>query len=188
MKIGITGHSRGIGASLFKKFVAEGCDVIGFSRSNGYDINNSIGRKSIISKSNGCEIFINNAWAPLSQTLLLNEIIKEWRGTSKLIINISSKIVFDLNDSQYAIDKKTQNDVCRHYIMRDKPRLMNIILGMTDTGLVEDYQCQKIDTAHLADMIFFLVINRDKILTQEIVLDAPGIDYRKIKNSTQTIV
>ena len=41
MKVAITGHTKGLGASLKKVFEETGHSVIGFSKSTGYDISDS---------------------------------------------------------------------------------------------------------------------------------------------------
>lgn len=89
MKIAITGHSQGIGKCLFQKMSP---NIIGFSRSNGYDINNKEDRRRIISQSKDCDIFINNAESNFAQTYMLIDLFKEWKDTNKTIINVGSRI------------------------------------------------------------------------------------------------
>lgn len=89
MKYAITGHSQGIGKCLFEKMSP---NVIGFSRSNGYDINSKEDRRRIIEQSKDCDIFINNAESNFAQTYLLIELFKEWKDTNKTIINVGSRI------------------------------------------------------------------------------------------------
>ena len=47
MIIALTGHTKGLGAELYKDLTHQ-YKVIGFSRSNGYDIKNPNDRKKII--------------------------------------------------------------------------------------------------------------------------------------------
>ena len=58
MKIAITGHSKGIGKACFD-VLSKDHEVIGFSRSNGFNINQP--RKIFIASIN-CDVFINNAY------------------------------------------------------------------------------------------------------------------------------
>ena len=74
MKIGITGHTKGIGKSLYNYFVKNNYDVIGFSRSNGYDIN--LDQDLIIDQLRNCDVFINNASSKDSQLQLLKKTNK----------------------------------------------------------------------------------------------------------------
>ena len=89
MKIAITGHTQGIGKQAYDRLCP---DIIGFSRSNGYDITNSNDRKRIIEESKNCDIFINNANAEFGQTLLFLELFNSWRYQNKIIINVGSRI------------------------------------------------------------------------------------------------
>ena len=79
MKINITGHSRGIGKSLHDMYVADGHEVVGFSRSNGYDINDVDVCSQIVQESLDCDLFVNNAYAKFSQQLILEELYSHWK-------------------------------------------------------------------------------------------------------------
>jgi hypothetical protein len=89
MKIAITGHTQGIGKRAYDRLCP---DIIGFSRSNGYDITNPTDRERIIEESNHCDIFINNATAEFGQTLLFLELFNNWQYQNKTIINVGSRI------------------------------------------------------------------------------------------------
>ena len=67
MKIAITGHTQGIGKCAFERLSP---NIIGFSKSTGYDITKFNDRKRIIEESKDCDIFINNANAGFGQTYL----------------------------------------------------------------------------------------------------------------------
>jgi hypothetical protein len=89
MKIAITGHTQGIGKRAYDRLCP---NIIGFSRSNGYDITNPTDRERIIEESNHCDIFINNATTEFGQTLLFLELFKNWQYQNKTIINVGSRI------------------------------------------------------------------------------------------------
>jgi short-subunit dehydrogenase len=88
MKYAITGHTRGIGKRAFERLTP---NVIGFSKSTGYDITNFADRRRIIDESSNCDIFINNATEGFGQTLLFLELLEAWKDTDKTII----KLLFD---------------------------------------------------------------------------------------------
>ena len=69
MKIAITGHTKGIGKACVDLFDHE---CIGFSRSNGFDIDKSI--TSIVRASKDCDVFINNAFNYHSQIKMFQEM------------------------------------------------------------------------------------------------------------------
>ena len=89
MKVAITGHTQGIGKRAYDRLCP---DIIGFSRSNGYDITNPTDRKRIIEESKDCNIFINNATTEFGQTLLFLELFDNWQYQNKTIINVGSII------------------------------------------------------------------------------------------------
>lgn len=72
MKICITGHTKGIGKFLYNKLSEKNHTVLGFSRSNGFDLDYHIHR--VIEKSVDCDLFINNAPAGDAQIILLEEL------------------------------------------------------------------------------------------------------------------
>ena len=82
MKVAITGHSSGIGKAVYDRVYP--C-VIGFSRSNGYDITDAASRKRMIQESITCDIFINNAHNGFSQIDMLVEVFTEWKNLPKTL-------------------------------------------------------------------------------------------------------
>lgn len=94
MKIAITGHTSGLGLELKKVYEADGNEVIGFSRSNGYDLRDWSQMQKMLSQSLDCDMFISCAKPDFVQTIILYEIWKKWRGQHKLIINISSILTY----------------------------------------------------------------------------------------------
>jgi hypothetical protein len=87
MKIAITGHTKGIGKSIFD-YYANKYDVKGFSRSTGFDITKDVSK--ILEESSDCNIFINNAWHSAGQLDLLLKWFSENENKNRLIINIGS--------------------------------------------------------------------------------------------------
>lgn len=188
MKISVTGHSKGIGKSLYDKLISSGNQVIGFSRSNGFDIQNAESRKRIIDQSKHCDIFVNNAWCESAQTLMLLDILECWKDTDKLIVNFSSKLSYlDETHTMYGIirnhisyqnyidDKKNQNNIVKSRIFDPMPKVMNLILGAVDTEMSKDLTCPKIEVDVISDFIINLIKLRDIIMIQEITIDHPHI-------------
>ena len=79
MKCLITGHTKGIGKSLYDAFVLMGFEVIGVSRSNGYDISERY--QDIVALAETCDLVINNAYCQDYQTRLLRDLA----GKTKII-------------------------------------------------------------------------------------------------------
>ena len=87
MKVAITGHSAGIGQALAKQFEANGHEVVGLSRRNGYNIRSL---PKVVGMIEPCDVFINNAQVGYAQTELLFEVWRRWQGQQKYIINIGT--------------------------------------------------------------------------------------------------
>jgi hypothetical protein len=91
MKYAITGHTSGIGKAVF-----ESCkNIIGFSKSQGHDIQSVQDRKKIIEQIHDCDVFINNAHEGFGQTYMLLDLFHRWKTTNKTIINVGSIIAED---------------------------------------------------------------------------------------------
>ena len=91
MKIAITGHTDGIGKWIYDN----NDDVIGFSRSNGYNICFEDDRKRIVDTVLNCDVFINNACDKYGQAYMLQDLYKAWKDSRKHIITVGSRIVND---------------------------------------------------------------------------------------------
>lgn len=89
MEIAITGHTSGIGKGLYD-FYRENHQVLGFSRSNDYDISKK--PDEIVEQAKNCDIFFNNAYSGFAQTNLLFKLWEQWKDKSKLIVNTNSVI------------------------------------------------------------------------------------------------
>lgn len=184
MKIRITGHTRGLGESLFNHFKSLGHDVQGFSLRTGYDINSQQDRQKIIAESKHADIFVNNAWTfDSGQTELLKEIIQCWEGDkTKKICNISSKACFNLKDvnedlEKYGANKRDQNKIIEDRIRIYGPHILNVILGSTDTRLSASFEGNKINPNDLSKWIVDLLLC-DEMYFQSVTVDAKGLDYK----------
>jgi hypothetical protein len=90
MKYAVTGHTQGVGKRAFERLSP---DVIGFSKSTGYDITINEHRQRIINESYDCDVFINNATENFGQTYLLIDLAKAWKDLpNKKIINVGSRV------------------------------------------------------------------------------------------------
>lgn len=110
-RIAITGHSAGIGQALAKIYEAQGHEIVGLSRRNGYNIRSI---PKLVSMIKTCDMFINNAQVGFAQTELLFAIYEAWYQQNKTIVNISTMMTsepvsclpgFDM--MQYYVQKRT---------------------------------------------------------------------------------
>ena len=132
MKIAITGHTSGIGKSLFDYYESvrrlRDDTALGFSRSNGYNINNP---QKIIEQSLDSDVFINNAYAEFAQVELLYGLWKHWKFLNRQIICISS-VSPDVTKGfewPYSIHKGALDKACAqlHNIPKSNCRVINIL-------------------------------------------------------------
>jgi len=135
MRVAITGHTSGLGKELFTRFE----NVVGFSRSNGFDITDIEKRKDIISSINECDVFINNAHEPFFQTILLEEIFKEWKFEKKTIVNIISRSKYP-NISKgflYSTSKASLSHLSNslRFVSDKKCRIIDINAGLLDSNM-----------------------------------------------------
>lgn len=123
MKIAITGHSRGLGAEISKRYTELGHQVFGFSRSNGYDLRNWDHMQRMLDQIEQCDWFFNVAKPDFVQTTILYELWKRWQNQNKFIVNISSGVstmpvlpatLFnDANMDLYRTAKVSLNEACK---------------------------------------------------------------------------
>lgn len=107
MNVAVTGHTRGIGQAISTLLQENNCNVLGFSKSNGYDIATHCAE--IVSASADCDVFINNAYSDeniLAQTNLFNKVFALWRYEDKTIVNINSRTHYGNASKPYAKGKK----------------------------------------------------------------------------------
>lgn len=147
-KVAITGHTKGIGASLAEKISSQ-YEVLGFSRSNGYDISVDEDVNRIIEETLDCEVFVNNAYHFDQQTKIAKLWEEAHRDKEHFIINVStlaSDPMFDVATKlphlvPYAQEKHRLNqitfDICDRF--EGKCKAMSLLLGIVETGFENPY-------------------------------------------------
>ena len=71
-KIAIVGHTRGIGKAISDLYKSKGYEIVGMSRSNGYDLVND--QEKIMDQMHDCGLVVINAHAGRGQLNLLKRI------------------------------------------------------------------------------------------------------------------
>lgn len=183
LRVAVTGHTRGIGKAISEVFASYNHIVTGFSSSTGYDIGQSAIRNSIVEQIQNFDIFVNNAYHPTGQTLLLDSVIKSWKNTDKLIINISSKMVYytGLGFEDYIQAKKEQNSIVDKTMLSNRPKILNILLGAVDTDMAKVWLSDKIDPGVLANFIYSMVEYQDLLAIQQVTIDVPKLNWKDVK-------
>lgn len=185
MRVAITGHTRGIGKSLYDHFKCQGHEVLGFSKSNNFDITDKNSRNEIIKNLKSCDVFINNAYALDAQKQLLNDAIGVWENTTNTIVNISSKSILmphiPENMKDYILDKTHQTEIIRQRVFKARPHIMNIVVGLVDTEMAKVFDSKKLNPDDLANFILTLIEFRSLVAVQDILIEVPDLDWNDIK-------
>ncbi len=129
MKCIVTGHTSGIGKSIYQHLQAKGWDVKGMSRSNGYDI--TVDQEKIISESADCQLFVNCAYAGTSQLDLLNKL----EGIVDKIIVLGS-VGADYADiwPEYGKNKLELQTRCKQLSLTSKSNIFYIKLAFCENS------------------------------------------------------
>jgi len=162
MKIAITGHTQGLGKAFFDHFQTH--DVLGFSRSNGYNIFNPTSRIKILEEIKDADMFINNAYNNFddSQLKLLEGAYTLWEGTDKIIVNISSRYTTGLE--KYCKDKEKQDIFCKSKEFT-LPQIINLKPGLIDTNRVKHISGNRLSVNEVITALEFALNSSYKIHT-----------------------
>jgi len=137
MKIAITGHTKGIGKAIAGLYYTD--EVVGFSRSNGYDISQPNDIVRIVAESAECNIFVNNAYHEFAQCNLLDSIFEQWKhDPTKTIVNIISRARYGAGKAKfYGQTKMELYTKAKSMMFSDKRcRIININPGYVKTDMV----------------------------------------------------
>lgn len=145
-KIVITGHTSGLGKAIYDKFTEVSChEIIGLSRSNGYDIDTDFDK--VVEEATGAYIFINNAYRDEQQLKLFNSL--KDKVNMMVVMGSVSRHYPELIPTNYVHDKQALAEACRlESIKPNSIPLLHLDLGFLEgttvekndpTGFVSDY-------------------------------------------------
>lgn len=129
MKIIITGHTSGIGKTLYEHFLKDPTNTVtGFSRTTGYNLETDIDR--IISESIGCDLFINNSCVGESQILLLKGLYDK---VGKMVV-LGSRMgdYSDIFNTDYSHIKRRLKEKCHDLSLRPNVKILYINISMLE--------------------------------------------------------
>lgn len=188
MKIALTGHTKGIGAETLKLLEAQGHEVVGFSRTNGYNV---MRPKNIVKNALDCDVLINNAWMPDAQPRLMYLMYEEWATQPKHIINISSTAgdypdffgMFGYNSwVPYVSDKQRLDEASYNLSRLWKPgmcKVTNIRPHWVRSAAIESFMAMlnkhdipMLEPIDVANMIVWAVNTPDNVQTRRLDFDA----------------
>jgi NAD(P)-dependent dehydrogenase (short-subunit alcohol dehydrogenase family) len=154
MKVAITGHTKGIGKAIAELYYTD--EVVGFSRSNGYDISQPSDVARIVAESAGCNIFVNNAYHDFVQCDLLDRMFELWKNDpTKTIVNIISRARYGAGKAKfYGQSKMELYTKAKSMMFSDKRcRIININPGYVKTDMVDHVDVKMLTPEQLAAMI-----------------------------------
>ena len=177
MKICITGHTSGLGKGFYDHFHNLGHEVTGMSRSNGFDI--SIDIKKIVEISEGCDLFINNAYHSQYQSILLLNL----KNKVKKIIVCGSSIrhhigMFDVGREEYARHKYDLAELCKLMSLRENgPDILHL-----DLSYIQDFVSNTVvSIEEIINVVTFWLLN-PKITEVSFPIKMCNYTQMKLKN------
>jgi hypothetical protein len=158
-KIVITGHTAGLGKAIYDKFTAVSChEIVGLSRSNGYDIDADFNK--VVEAASGAELFINNAYRD-GQQLKLFHALKD-NVDMMVVMGSVSRHYPELIPTDYVHDKQALAEACRlESIKPDSIPILHLDLSFLEgttvsnddpTAFISDYNTPLED---IVDTIMF---------------------------------
>jgi len=168
VKIAVTGHTSGIGLAIKNFMIAQGHDVRGFSRTNGYDISKDGTLEQIVDECKDVDIFFNNAYFDFQQTKLLYSLYQSWKDQRRTIVNIGTirtqKQDYTYLDRpnyplHYWTTKSSLDNACLFLRgLSTWPRVMLVKPCGVATERNSAYQVKKIPSEDFADLVCHAVL------------------------------
>lgn len=158
MKIALTGHTSGIGKALYD-ILSKDHEVVCFSRSNGYNIQDDKIKELIVQESLQCDVFINNAYYEMAQVDILNKLWDFWaRDKSKTIVNISSLSKYpgiSGNTSGYSAHKAALSHQAFLLMFKGnrKCRMINVNPGYVESKMTQGVNANMLTAPECAEQI-----------------------------------
>lgn len=175
MKVVITGHTTGIGKVLYDHFKSiSSYEVIGISRSTGYDLN--VDLEKVITEATGCSLFINNAAVDNVQLKLLESLHNK---VEKMIIMGSIAGEYhQLIQTDYSLHKQQLETRCKELSLVPGNCLLYLKISMLEDAVSSDMLVPFADVVQSVD--FWLSNPRVTRMDFEFKLTAYTLE--KVKN------
>lgn len=149
MRYVITGHTIGIGKAIAHYCLRNGWEVIGLSRSTGYDVLHQYHEMLEIAKT--ADVFVNN----MSRNNCQVEFLKDLVGHIPKIIcsgSIAADYAHHLND-QYSREKLDLKNLCKKYSLthQDHTKILHLNISLTEDSIESDCGIPHQDIVNVID-------------------------------------
>jgi hypothetical protein len=132
MNIIITGHTSGLGLSIYNHFLQKPhCVVQGVSRATGYDLSTDLDKVVELVKASNCDYFFNNAYVDDAQTKLLRELSQH---TCVISSGSMAADAAQIKSEPYYVNKFALEST--HRVIKKNNKLPILLLKM---GYLENY-------------------------------------------------
>jgi NADP-dependent 3-hydroxy acid dehydrogenase YdfG len=175
LKVAITGHTGGIGLAIADAFRARGHEIVGLSRSTGFDLSGD--RDRIVEAASRCDLFVNNRhqYNDDTQLQLLFAVAEAWKAQDKTIINLGSRAgecYIQGRSDPYSVYKHALDSACQQFFERpdQRPRVVNIRPGWVDTDSVKGTQVSKLSPRDVANVVMWVVDQPSHIYVSSVTL------------------
>lgn len=175
MKVAITGESRGVGKAVADYFRQNGYEVVGFSRSSGYDLTKQEAIRAAIPLIADTDLFVNNFYNINLQLRLLARVHEKWQGQEDKRIIVMGSVASETSghdNAEYAGYKAGLDKMVRNLQGKSLwPRIHLLKFGMVDTMMSAKYDktIPRMQPEHIISVIDWILNAPSPITIQEVI-------------------
>jgi NADP-dependent 3-hydroxy acid dehydrogenase YdfG len=170
MKIVITGHTSGLGKTLYN-ILSKDHEVVGLSRQNGYDLSKNLDAFLV----DDFDVYINNAYYDYSQTTLLYKLFEKNKYRDCAVINVGSVSADGNRDmvNEYAVHKASLEKACLQLQLIDTScKVVHLKLGRMNTPMTDHRrEYPRMETNYIANTVEWLMNQPKDILIKNLTID-----------------
>ena len=174
MRICVTGHTSGIGKALSAALLARGDDVVGLSRTTGYDLSKPADVERMAQESIGCQGFINNAHHGYSQVGLLFALHRMHGndpGFTMVTIGSNAADGIRMRSQPYAIEKIALDHAVAQLQRNGRWNLIHVRPGWVDTPRVSGISASKLMVDDVVDAVMWAMDRPDRMMVRSITIE-----------------
>lgn len=171
MKISITGHTSGLGQSLYDHWNSVGHTITGYSRENNYSLEDGIEK---ISQDVSFDVFVNNAYYSFKQVELLYKLYEKNKNRNCIILNIGSASSDGNVDriKPYAIEKLALEKACLQLQFNSTNcKVLLLKPGRMKTKMVEHITDSKLELQSVVTAIDWMINHPPEIIIRSLTID-----------------